>query len=227
MTSTTRRKRDPLSPKPILDHKSLREALHKRGLVVKESHLDTFYGLLHRQQYPNLSEFIQNYYRDHEDGDTENQSSNHPSTKRRKNAKKLPKVFLDFIADKNNDMATLTSSIHSQFTSLDGTTTKLVIKLQDNHLVESVLMRYGGRVTLCVSSQVGCKMGCNFCATGTMGLRGNLSDGEILEQLVHADHILRKEARSYDDEESIETRGKLPTESVRNIVFMGMVRNID
>ena len=42
------------------------------------------------------------------------------------------------------------------------------------------------RATLCVSSQVGCNMGCTFCSTGTMGLKGNLTAGEILEQLVHA-----------------------------------------
>eukprot|EP00252_Welwitschia_mirabilis_P026472 TRINITY_DN869_c0_g1_i2.p1 TRINITY_DN869_c0_g1~~TRINITY_DN869_c0_g1_i2.p1 ORF type:complete len:326 (+),score=50.84 TRINITY_DN869_c0_g1_i2:107-1084(+) len=61
--------------------------------------------------------------------------------------------------------------------------------------------RLGGlRATLCVSSQAGCKMGCNFCATGSMGLKGNLSAGEILEQLVHAVRIV----------------------PIRNVVFMGM-----
>jgi adenine C2-methylase RlmN of 23S rRNA A2503 and tRNA A37 len=56
------------------------------------------------------------------------------------------------------------------------------------------------RTTLCVSSQVGCKMACTFCATGTMGELGNLSAGEILEQVLHA----------------------MRTDPVRNIVFMGM-----
>jgi adenine C2-methylase RlmN of 23S rRNA A2503 and tRNA A37 len=81
---------------------------------------------------------------------------------------------------------------------LDSTPTiKLLVKLQDDHLVEAVIMRYGGegrkasnRATLCVSSQVGCKMGCTFCATGTMGLSGNLTSGEILEQLMHANRVL-------------------------------------
>ncbi|KAL8541587.1 hypothetical protein ACS0TY_002741 [Phlomoides rotata] len=58
----------------------------------------------------------------------------------------------------------------------------------------------GPRSTLCVSSQVGCKMGCNFCATGSMGFKSNLSSGEILEQLVHASRIT----------------------AIRNVVFMGM-----
>ena len=62
----------------------------------------------------------------------------------------------------------------------------MVVELQDGHRVESVVMRHDkGRVTLCVSSQVGCKMGCTFCATGTLGELGNLTSGEILEQLVH------------------------------------------
>ncbi|GIL87433.1 hypothetical protein Vretifemale_15543 [Volvox reticuliferus] len=56
------------------------------------------------------------------------------------------------------------------------------------------------RSTLCVSSQVGCQMGCTFCATGTMGLKGNLNAGEIVEQLIHARAVTR----------------------IRNIVFMGM-----
>ncbi|CAE5967867.1 unnamed protein product [Arabidopsis arenosa] len=109
---------------------------------------------------------------------------------------------------------TLTSSLHSLFHSSDGTTSKLLIKLQNGALVEAVVMRYdtrlgmlggkprpgGIRSTLCISSQVGCKMGCTFCATGTMGFKSNLTSGEIVEQLVHASRIA----------------------DIRNIVFMGM-----
>ncbi|EED91285.1 hypothetical protein THAPSDRAFT_34735, partial [Thalassiosira pseudonana CCMP1335] len=100
--------------------------------------------------------------------------------------------------------ATLTSKVQSYRTSKDGSTTKIAVELQDGHVVESVLMRHAGsRATLCVSSQVGCAMGCTFCATGTMGIRGNLTSGEILEQLVHASRIL-----AFD--------------LIRNVVFMGM-----
>lgn len=61
--------------------------------------------------------------------------------------------------------------------------------------------RPGGlRSTLCISSQVGCKMGCRFCATGTMGYKSNLTSGEIVEQLVHASRLFQ----------------------IRNVVFMGM-----
>jgi adenine C2-methylase RlmN of 23S rRNA A2503 and tRNA A37 len=86
-------------------------------------------------------------------------------------------------------------------TSGDGSTKKMIVELRDGHRVEACVMRHAkGRTTLCVSSQVGCKMGCTFCATGTLGELGNLTPGEIVEQLAHA---------SRDD-------------SVRNVVFMGM-----
>jgi len=54
------------------------------------------------------------------------------------------------------------------------------VNLHDGERVEAVIMRHGTRATLCVSSQVGCAMGCTFCATGTMGLRGNLSSGKFV-----------------------------------------------
>ena len=102
-----------------------------------------------------------------------------------------------------------TSRVKEERTSADGSTTKLLIELQDKQLVESVIIRNKHTnddqsvekwVTLCVSSQVGCQMACSFCATGTMGLKGNLSAGEIVEQLVHASR----------------------RDKVRNVVFMGM-----
>ena len=90
--------------------------------------------------------------------------------------------------------ALFTSSVDSVATSGDGATAKFVVKTQDGHRVESVLMRHDcGRNTLCVSSQVGCKMGCTFCATGTLGELGNLTAGEILEQLAHARAFLRSQ----------------------------------
>jgi 23S rRNA (adenine2503-C2)-methyltransferase len=88
---------------------------------------------------------------------------------------------------------------------LDGAT-KLVLRTQAGYLVESVVMRTGtGRVSLCVSSQVGCAAACGFCATGQMGLAKNLSAAEILDQVTLAGERLRPEGRR-----------------VRNIVFMGM-----
>lgn len=101
------------------------------------------------------------------------------------------------------------TSVHE---SVDGTV-KLLIKLQDGHEIETVIIDHlkrgdddepkgkAGRLTLCVSSQVGCRMACTFCATGTLGLSGNLLAGEILEQLWHALQVRK---------------------GITNIVFMGM-----
>jgi 23S rRNA (adenine2503-C2)-methyltransferase len=91
-----------------------------------------------------------------------------------------------------------------------GTTRKTLWRLFDGALVESVLMRYPGRVTMCVSSQAGCGMACPFCATGQGGLQRNMSTGEIVEQVVAG-------ARSL-------ARGEVPggPGRVSNVVFMGM-----
>ena len=91
-----------------------------------------------------------------------------------------------------------------------GTTRKTLWKLHDGTLVESVLMRYKDRLTVCVSSQAGCGMACPFCATGQGGLNRNLSTAEIVEQVVAA-------ARTA-------AAGELPGGPVRlsNVVFMGM-----
>ncbi|OEU22779.1 hypothetical protein FRACYDRAFT_223610 [Fragilariopsis cylindrus CCMP1102] len=104
----------------------------------------------------------------------------------------LPKNLLKYIA-KTPDFVHTTSRVKERLTSKDRSTTKLIIELYDGFVIESVLMRYkqkgSGRASLCVSSQCGCAMGCTFCATGTMGLSGNLTTGEILEQLVWADRM--------------------------------------
>jgi adenine C2-methylase RlmN of 23S rRNA A2503 and tRNA A37 len=146
------------------------------------------------------------------------------STKKNRNLQQLPKVLLEFLKT-TDTLVTVTSVVADAKTSADGSTTKLAIQLHDGQLVETVLMRYNravndvsstdnttstntstntaspnkyfatSRASLCVSSQCGCAMGCTFCATGTMGLTGSLSAGEILEQIVHADRILAKEWR--------------------------------
>jgi 23S rRNA (adenine2503-C2)-methyltransferase len=97
-----------------------------------------------------------------------------------------------------------------------GDTIKFLWKLHDGALVESVLMRYPGRITLCVSSQAGCGMNCPFCATGQAGLTRNMSSAEIIEQVVRANRVL--------DEGGLggKKRGETTPERVSNIVFMGM-----
>ncbi|MEN9603372.1 MAG: hypothetical protein RL545_61, partial [Actinomycetota bacterium] len=71
-----------------------------------------------------------------------------------------------------------------------GDTIKFLWKLYDGALVESVLMRYPNRITLCVSSQAGCGMNCPFCATGQAGLTRNMSSAEIVAQIVAANKVI-------------------------------------
>ena len=80
----------------------------------------------------------------------------------------------------------------AQKISTDGWTRKVLLKMKDGSTVESVLMLYYDRATVCVSSQVGCAMGCSFCATGQMGFTRNLSTGEILEQVLWFNRWLRE-----------------------------------
>ena len=91
-----------------------------------------------------------------------------------------------------------------------GTTVKTLWRMHDGALVESVLMRYPDRVTMCVSSQAGCGMACPFCATGQGGLQRNMSTAEIVEQVMDGARKLR--------------RGQIPGGAgwVGNVVFMGM-----
>ncbi|GAA2805679.1 23S rRNA (adenine(2503)-C(2))-methyltransferase RlmN [Kitasatospora sp. CM 4170] len=92
----------------------------------------------------------------------------------------------------------------------DDTTRKTLWKLFDGTLVESVLMRYPDRVTMCISSQAGCGMNCPFCATGQAGLTRNLSTAEIVEQIAAGMRALKG--------------GEIPGGEARlsNVVFMGM-----
>jgi sorting nexin-8 len=134
-------------------------------------HVSEFQRRLHKAKYPDLADFPWDDF---------------------------PKKFANVLS---TSFVTRTSTVTLVQTSSDGSTTKLLVQLHDGHMVESVIMRHDtGRTTLCVSSQVGCQMGCTFCATGTMGIIGDLSAGEILEQLVHA----------------------MDVAPIRNIVFMGM-----
>jgi 23S rRNA (adenine2503-C2)-methyltransferase len=74
-------------------------------------------------------------------------------------------------------------------------TEKLLLRLADGQHVECVLMRETGRRTVCISSQVGCAMGCVFCASGLLGVKRNLSTAEILEQVLRIDRLLSSQER--------------------------------
>jgi 23S rRNA (adenine2503-C2)-methyltransferase len=116
-------------------------------------------------------------------------------------------------ADREQLVAGLLPRLMTSLRTLEadgGTTRKTLWRLFDGALVESVLMRYPDRVTMCVSSQAGCGMACPFCATGQGGLQRNMSTAEIVEQVVAG-------ARSL-------ARGEVPGGPARvsNVVFMGM-----
>jgi 23S rRNA (adenine2503-C2)-methyltransferase len=90
--------------------------------------------------------------------------------------------------------------------SKDEKTLKALVEFSDGLKVETVLMRHGdGRNTVCVSSQVGCPLGCLFCATGKLGFKRNLTAGEIIEQVLFFARYL-----------------KTKKEKITNVVFMGM-----
>jgi 23S rRNA (adenine2503-C2)-methyltransferase len=92
-------------------------------------------------------------------------------------------------------------------TSSDGNTVKVLFaRLSDQKKFESVLMRHSdGRNTVCVSSMIGCPLGCTFCATGKMGFGGNLTEREIIDQVLYFSRLLKED-----------------NQTVTNIVFMGM-----
>ncbi len=87
----------------------------------------------------------------------------------------------------------------------DKKTIKTLFKLHDEKFIEAVLMLYDQRRTLCISTQVGCAMGCVFCATGQMGFKRNLTSGEIVEQVIYYARYLHNLG-----------------ETITNVVVMGM-----
>jgi 23S rRNA (adenine2503-C2)-methyltransferase len=89
--------------------------------------------------------------------------------------------------------------------SADGFTRKLLLGLHDHDGIETVLMRFSGRVTACISTQAGCAMGCAFCATGQMGFGRHLTTAEIVAQALQVARLLNATG-----------------ERLRNVVLMGM-----
>lgn len=110
-------------------------------------------------------------------------------------------------------------------TSKDKSTTKMLFRLHDGELIETVLMRYApdghrrNRKTACISTQAGCALGCTFCATGQQGFRRNLTVGEIVAQVVAVERIAREED-SAEIEKGKRTKGE--RQGVTNVVYMGM-----
>ncbi len=103
----------------------------------------------------------------------------------------LPKRLRDELAA---SFRLLGSDIARHLVSSDGTH-KLLLRLRDGQVVECVLLREADRRTVCISTQVGCGMGCVFCASGIGGVVRNLTGGEILEQMLHARRLLPLDER--------------------------------
>lgn len=133
-----------------------------------------------------------------------------------KQAKKI--IFQDF-AENWNDASTLPKNLRERleiefplsingklFVSHGKDTVKALITLKDGEKVESVLMRHNdGRNTVCLSSQAGCPLACEFCATGKMGFKRDLAADEIITQLLFFERYLKKD-----------------NQKITNVVFMGM-----
>ena len=114
----------------------------------------------------------------------------------------LPKKLIEAI---EVSMPQYPVQLATMISSKDGYTKKALFELKDGKKIETVLMQYDERNTICVSTQVGCALGCSFCATGAMGFSRNLSVGEIVSQVLYFAHELAN-----DDLH------------VTNLVFMGM-----
>lgn len=119
----------------------------------------------------------------------------------------ISKPFREELADR---FIVRSLDIAEILTSQDESTEKYLFSCADGAYIESVIIRDEDRTTICVSSQVGCRMSCSFCRTGGMGFIRNLTAGEIVDQLI----LIRRSLRS---------RG----EDITNIVFMGMGDPLD
>jgi 23S rRNA (adenine2503-C2)-methyltransferase len=119
----------------------------------------------------------------------------------------MPTLPARFRARAETELTLARPEVATETHSADGFTRKYLLALADGRRIETVLMRYTGRVTACISSQAGCAMGCVFCATGQMGFARHLTPGEIVAQALHVDRVLRES-----------THG----ERLRNVVLMGM-----
>jgi 23S rRNA (adenine2503-C2)-methyltransferase len=117
----------------------------------------------------------------------------------------VPKALKEAMASKGEVRSLELDEVR---TSKDGTR-KLLLRTQDGHRIESVIIPMEDRITQCVSSQVGCKIGCTFCLTGRMKTRKNLSAGEIVDQIYWALEVMK------------------PSERITNIVYMGMGEPLD
>jgi 23S rRNA (adenine2503-C2)-methyltransferase len=102
----------------------------------------------------------------------------------------MPEVPVRLRRQLEQEVSLVRPTVVSELHSTDGFTRKYLLALADGRRIETVLMRFTGRVTACVSSQAGCAMGCGFCATGQMGFARQLTPGEIVAQVLHVRRAL-------------------------------------
>jgi len=114
-------------------------------------------------------------------------------------------ISLAFRTTLNSDFCLDLPKIHTKQVSFDGTI-KLLLELSDGSKVETVLMRYNYGNAVCVSSQVGCNMGCSFCSSGILGKQRNLEPHEMVGQILTINKLLKEEGKG---------------EKVTHIVVMG------
>ncbi len=129
------------------------------------------------------------------------------------NISSLPKAFKETLCERFEDEPV---RIKETFYSADGTE-KYLFELADGNLVEGVLMKYKYGYTQCVSTQVGCRMGCKFCASTLNGLIRNLTSGEILSQILLVNALHKNEATGSGGEKR----------AVTNVVLMGSGEPLD
>ncbi len=129
----------------------------------------------------------------------------------------LPNALLALLAAEEENY--LTIALTKQ--SVDDQSIKILYRLTDGQKIESVLMPERGRLTLCISSQVGCQRACSFCDTGRMGLTRNLTVFELISQVHSANRFLLSQP------EWLKSCSLSPDSKITNIVFMGMGEPMD
>jgi 23S rRNA (adenine2503-C2)-methyltransferase len=130
----------------------------------------------------------------------------------------LPSSLRERLADMT---AGSTPELVAHHVADEGRTHKFLLRFRDGEAIETVLMRYPRRATVCISTQAGCAMGCPFCATGQAGLRRQLSAGEIVRQVVVAQQALAT-GRIGDVELGPAGLAGGGPDHVTNVVYMGM-----
>jgi len=123
--------------------------------------------------------------------------------------KNMPKSLIDKLSEQGFNLQS--TRIVKKQVSRDKTT-KYLLKLEDGNIIESVLLRYKYGNTICISTQVGCKMNCAFCASGLKGFIRNLTTGELLGQVVAVNRALG---------------GTVKKRAITNVVLMGIGEPLD